>query len=116
MGSTMLPYLPLVLFGAKELANPKFRAPEEAIKWMLTGWSSSTVWLVFTAFTFALGYEKSGLGRRIALVLVKLMGRKTLLLGYAVMLSDALIAPFTSSNTAVAPESFSLSSATCRPV
>jgi L-tartrate/succinate antiporter len=33
-------------------------------------------------------------------MLVKAMGRKTLLLGYAVMLSDALIAPFTSSNTA----------------
>jgi len=101
MGSTIVTVLaPWVLFGAKEMANPNFRAPEEAIKWMLTGWSSSTVWLVFTAFTFALGYEKSGLGRRIALVLVKLMGRKTLLLGYAVMLSDALIAPFTSSNTA----------------
>lgn len=93
-------FAPWVLFGAKELANPKFKAPEQAIKWMLTGWSSTTVWLVFAAFTFALGYEKSGLGRRIALVLVKLMGRRTLLLGYAVMLSDALIAPFTSSNTA----------------
>ena len=101
MGSAIVAVLaPWVLFGAKELANPKFKAPEEAIKWMLTGWSSTTVWLVFAAFTFALGYEKSGLGRRIALVLVKLMGRKTLLLGYAVMLSDALIAPFTSSNTA----------------
>ena len=101
MGATIVALLaPWVLFGAKELANPKFKAAEEAIKWMLTGWSSSTVWLVFTAFTFALGYEKTGLGRRIALVLVKLMGRRTLFLGYAVMLSDALIAPFTSSNTA----------------
>ncbi len=101
MGATIIAMLaPWVLFGAKELANPKFKAPEEAIKWMLTGWSSTTVWLVFSAFTFALGYEKSGLGRRIALILVKLMGRRTLLLGYAVMLSDALVAPFTSSNTA----------------
>jgi len=101
MGSTVIAVLsPWVLFGAKELADPKFRPPEEAIKWMLTGWSSTTVWLVFSAFTFALGYEKTGLGRRIALVLVKLMGRRTLFLGYAVMLSDALIAPFTSSNTA----------------
>jgi L-tartrate/succinate antiporter len=101
MGSTVVAALaPWVLFGPKELANPKFKAAEEAIKWMLTGWSSSTVWLVFTAFTFALGYEKTGLGRRIALVLVKLMGRRTLFLGYAVMLTDALIAPFTSSNTA----------------
>lgn len=88
------------LFSPKELANPKFRGPEEAIKWVLSGWSSSTVWLVFTAFCFALGYEKSGLGRRIALALVKLMGRRTLFLGYAVMLSDAVLAPFTASNTA----------------
>ena len=101
MGSTLVAVLaPWVLFGPAELDNPKFKAAEEAIKWMLTGWSSSTVWLVFSAFTFALGYEKTGLGRRIALALVKLMGRRTLFLGYAVMLSDALIAPFTSSNTA----------------
>ncbi len=40
------------------------------------------------------------LGRRIALALVKAMGRRTLFLGYAVMLSDAIIAPFTASNTA----------------
>jgi L-tartrate/succinate antiporter len=101
MGATIIAVLsPWVLFSPKDFANPKFKFAEEAIKWMLTGWSSTTVWLVFTAFTFALGYEKSGLGRRIALVLVKLMGKKTLALGYAVMLSDALIAPFTSSNTA----------------
>jgi len=91
---------PWVLFGEAELSNPKFKATEEAIKWMLGGWSSTTVWLVFSAFTFALGYEKTGLGRRIALLLVRAMGRRTLFLGYAVMLSDALIAPFTSSNTA----------------
>jgi L-tartrate/succinate antiporter len=88
------------LFSPADLANPKLKAPEEAIKWLLSGWASSTVWLVFTAFTFALGYEKSGLGRRIALALVRVMGHRTLFLGYAVMLSDALIAPFTASNTA----------------
>ncbi len=101
MGATVVTVLaPWVLFGPAELASPKFKATEQAIKWMLSGWSSTTVWLVFAAFTFALGYEKTGLGRRIALVLVKLMGRRTLFLGYAVMLSDALIAPFTASNTA----------------
>jgi di/tricarboxylate transporter len=36
--------------------------------------SSSTVWLVFGAFMFALGYEKTGLGHRIALVMVKVWG------------------------------------------
>ncbi len=101
MGTALIAALaPWVLFGPKDFANPKFKPTEEAIKWMLSGWSSTTVWLVFAAFTFAVGYDKTGLGRRIALALVKAMGRRTLFLGYAVMLSDALIAPFTSSNTA----------------
>ena len=45
---------------------------------------------------FALGYEKTGLGRRIALMLVKAMGRKTLTLGYAVAIADTILAPFAS--------------------
>jgi L-tartrate/succinate antiporter len=49
---------------------------------------------------FALGYEKTGLGKRIALFLVKSMGRSTLMLGYAVTLADTILAPFTPSNTA----------------
>lgn len=57
--------------------------------------SSSTVWLVFGAFMFALGYEKTGLGHRIALVMVKVMGRNTLSLGYATTLTDAILAPVT---------------------
>jgi L-tartrate/succinate antiporter len=61
--------------------------------------SSSTVWLVFGAFMFALGYEKTGLGHRIALV-IKVMGRNTLSLGYATTLTDAILAPVTPSNTA----------------
>ena len=49
---------------------------------------------------FALGYEKTGLGQRIALMLVKSMGRKTLTLGYAVTIADTVLAPFTPSSTA----------------
>jgi Sodium:sulfate symporter transmembrane region len=66
----------------------------------LSGFSNGTVWLIFGAFMFALGYEKSGLGRRLALSLVKRMGRRSLGLGYAVALSDVVLAPFTPSNTA----------------
>jgi L-tartrate/succinate antiporter len=49
---------------------------------------------------FGTAYDRTGLGRRIALSLVKWMGSRTLLLGYAVMLSDVILAPFTPSNTA----------------
>jgi anion transporter len=73
--------------------------PAEAIKWGLSGFADGTVWLIFGALVFSTGYEKTGLGRRIALSLVKVMGRSTLGLGYAVMLADLLIAPFTPSNT-----------------
>jgi L-tartrate/succinate antiporter len=89
-----------VLFTPADLARPGFKLPEESVKWALAGFSNGTVWLVFGAFMFALGYEKTGLGRRIALALVKALGKNTLSLGYATTLADALLAPFTPSNTA----------------
>jgi anion transporter len=73
--------------------------PDDAIKWGLSGFSDGTVWLIFGALVFSKGYEKTGLGRRIALSLVRAMGKRTLGLGYAVMMADLLIAPFTPSNT-----------------
>ena len=86
----------MTLTTALGFISPK---PAEAIKWGLRGFSDVTVWLIFGALVFARGYEKTGLGRRIALSLVGAMGKSTLGLGYAVMLADLLIAPFTPSNT-----------------
>jgi L-tartrate/succinate antiporter len=90
----------VTLFDAKQLADPNFKLPAETLKWALSGFGSSTLWLVFGAFMFGVGYEKTGLGRRIALALVKALGSKTLGLGYAITLSDLILAPFTASNTA----------------
>jgi len=89
-----------VLFSPEQLAKPGFNSSSAALAWALSGFSNATVWLIFGAFMFALAYEKTGLGRRIALALVKLMGRSTLTLGYAVLGADLLLAPFTPSNTA----------------
>jgi L-tartrate/succinate antiporter len=75
-------------------------SPAESARWALSGFGNTTVWLIFAAFVFALGYEKSGLGRRIALLLIRGLGRRPLGLGYAVAASDLLLAPFTPSNTA----------------
>jgi L-tartrate/succinate antiporter len=75
------------------------RDPAESIKWGLRGFSEVTVWLIFGALVFSRGYEKTGLGRRIALSLVGLLGKSTLGLGYAVMMADLVIAPLTPSNT-----------------
>ena len=101
IGATLATLLaPWVLYSPTELARPGFNAPTAALNWGLSGFSNATVWLIFGAFMFALGYEKTGLGRRIALALVKRMGQKTLTLGYAVAIADTLMAPFTPSNTA----------------
>jgi L-tartrate/succinate antiporter len=74
--------------------------PAESLRWALSGFSNDVVWLVFSATTFALGYEATGLGRRIALLLVRGLGASTLGLGYAVALADLALAPFMPSNTA----------------
>jgi len=74
--------------------------PTKSLRWALSGFSESTVWLIVGAFVFSIGYRKSGLGRRIALLLVRALGRNTLGLGYAMMLADLALAPATPSNTA----------------
>ena len=91
---------PWTLYSPAELAQPGFRPEQAAAGWALSGFSNGTVWLVFAAFMFALGHEKTGLGRRLALLLVRGMGGHTLTLGYAIALTDLLLAPFTPSNTA----------------
>lgn len=68
------------------------------------------IWRIY----FALGYEVSGLGRRIALFLVKFMGKRTLTLGYAIVIIDILLAPFTPSNTARTGGTVFRSLKTCR--
>jgi len=73
--------------------------PADAIKWGLSGFSDATIWLIFGALVVSTAYERTGLGRRIALSLVRSMGQSSLGLGYAVMLADLALAPFTPSNT-----------------
>ena len=102
-----------VLLSPDQLAAPGFNATGVAISWALSGFSNATVWLIFAAFIFSLGYEKTGLGQRISLLLVSRLGGRTLTLGYAVAIADAILAPFTPSNTARSGGTISQSSRTC---
>jgi len=74
--------------------------PAQSVQWALSGFANATVWLIFAGYMFTLGYTQTGLGRRIALHLVRLLGHRTLGLGYAVTLADLALAPFTASATA----------------
>ncbi|MBP2170242.1 L-tartrate/succinate antiporter [Erwinia toletana] len=89
-----------LLFSPEQMAAPNFKLASQSFKWAVSGFGNSTVWLIFGAFMFAAGYDKTRFGRRLALILVKYLGRRSLTLGYAITLADLLLAPFTPSNTA----------------
>ncbi|VEA00783.1 tartrate carrier protein [Salmonella enterica subsp. salamae] len=65
---------PWLLFSPEQLAQDGFKFTAKALSWAVSGFSNSVIWLIFAAFMFGTGYEKTGLGRRIALILVKKWG------------------------------------------
>jgi DASS family divalent anion:Na+ symporter len=67
---------------------------------MLSGFSSSTVWLVFSAFLISQAFADTGLGRRIAYIMIGKFGKSALGLVYGQALTDLIISPATPSNTA----------------
>lgn len=66
----------------------------------LEGFSNTVIWLIVAAFMFAKGFIKTGLGRRIAYILMHKFGDSTLKLAYTMAATDFIVAPFTPSNTA----------------
>jgi len=65
-----------------------------------SGFANSSVLLVVIAFIVAQAVVKSGLGRRISLLMVSRFGGSPLGLAYSIVLTDAAIAPAFPSNTA----------------
>ncbi len=66
----------------------------------LAGYSNNILWLIVIAFMFARAFVKTGLGRRIALLIIRQIGTSSLRLGYCLSLTDLILAPVTASNTA----------------
>lgn len=67
---------------------------------ILTGFGNTTMWLIVSAFLFAKGFVKTGLGRRIAYKIMGSIGDSSLKMAYAMVLSDLVMSPATPSNTA----------------
>lgn len=80
----------VVLLGVVALAL--FRAVP--IEKALSGYADKYVWLVLAAFFISRAMIKTGLGQRIALIFVRLIGRKTLGLGYSLVFTDFILASF----------------------
>ncbi|MDQ0202628.1 DASS family sodium-coupled anion symporter [Pectinatus haikarae] len=66
----------------------------------LAGFSNTIIWLIVSAFMFAEGFVKTGLGNRIAYQLLAKFGSSSLRVAYVMSVADFMIAPFTPSNTA----------------
>ena len=86
----------MVLIGVAALALTGTLPTEEA----LAGYGDPIVWLVLAAFFMSRGMIKTGLGRRIAFVFIRAIGRHSLGLGYALVSTDMLLAMFIPSNGA----------------
>ncbi|MGQ0541809.1 MAG: DASS family sodium-coupled anion symporter [Blastocatellia bacterium] len=80
----------IVLLGVVALAL--FRAVP--IEKALSGYADKYVWLVLAAFFISRAMIKTGLGHRIALIFVRLIGKKTLGLGYSLVFTDFILASF----------------------
>ncbi len=96
-GLILRPYAEAVVFltiiGVSGIVFNNFNA-------MISGFSFSMVWLVFSAFLIGTAFISTGLGRRIAYVMIGAVGNTSLRLGYVACLTDLIISPATPSNAA----------------
>ncbi|MFZ6765119.1 DASS family sodium-coupled anion symporter [Pseudoroseomonas sp. WGS1072] len=66
----------------------------------LASFSSPLIWLIVVAILISRGLKKTGLGNRIGLIFISLLGRRTIGIGYGLAVCELVLAPFTPSNTA----------------
>lgn len=92
-----LPTASMALVGLAAAMMTGTMTPE---KEALQGFGNSTIWLIVAAFFIADGFLITGLGRRIALLFVSVLGRSSLGLSYGMALTDLVLSPATPSNTA----------------
>lgn len=90
MGSIVqpIPGAAIVLLGVTALPLFNVMRVNEA----LTGYADPVVWLVLAAFFISRGMIKTGLGRRIAFLFIKAIGRHSLGLGYSLASTEMVLA------------------------
>lgn len=71
-----------------------------AITDALSSFASPLIWLIVVAILISRGLKKTGLGSRIGLMFIALLGKRTLGVGYGLAVCELVLAPFTPSNTA----------------
>ncbi len=70
------------------------------VEQVLLGYADPIVWLVLAAFMISRGLIKTGLGRRIAFLFIRAISKHSLGLGYALVITDIVLAAVIPSNGA----------------
>ncbi|HSA57449.1 MAG TPA: DASS family sodium-coupled anion symporter [Gemmatimonadaceae bacterium] len=91
-----LPAGAIVFLGVCAIAVTGTMTPADALR----GYADPIVWLVLSAFFISRGVLKTGLGRRIAFLFIRALGRRSLGLSYALVSTDTLLATIVPSNSA----------------
>ncbi|MFN8581028.1 MAG: anion permease [Gemmatimonadaceae bacterium] len=86
----------IVLFGVTAVALTGTMSPVDALK----GYADPIVWMVLCAFFISRAIIRTGLGRRIAFLFIRALGKRSLGLSYALVSTDVLLASFVPSNGA----------------
>ena len=87
---------PIVIVGMVVLMTTKTLTAEQ----MMVGYGNKTTWLIVAAFLIAGAVLRTGLGTRLALLLVNRLGHSMLGLGYALCGAELILGPVIPSNTA----------------
>lgn len=71
-----------------------------AIADALASYANPLIWLIVVAVLISRGLKKTGLGQRIGLYFISMLGKSTIGIGYGLAVCELILAPFTPSNTA----------------
>jgi DASS family divalent anion:Na+ symporter len=86
----------IVFLGVCTIAATRTMTPAESLR----GYSDPVVWLVLCAFFISRGVMVTGLGRRIAFLFIRALGKRSLGLSYALGATDVVLASVIPSNSA----------------
>lgn len=70
------------------------------VDFTLSGFGTSSVWLLVTGFIISIAMVNTGVARRVALQMMRLFGKTPMGATFAPMIANLIIAPLTPSNTA----------------
>lgn len=91
-----LPAGAIVFLGICAIAVTGTMTPVDALR----GYADPIVWLVLCAFFISRGVLRTGLGRRIAFLFIRALGKRSIGLSYALVSTDAVLATIVPSNSA----------------